>query len=54
MRANILEFNDIVLLVVDDVFVDDETATVTSLVSRGFAGSVCDDAYKVGFAYVCS
>jgi len=54
VRANILEFNDIVLLVVDDVFVDDETATVTSLVSRGFAGSVCDDAHKVGFAYVCS
>ena len=54
MRANILEFNDIVLLVVDDVFVDDETATVTSLVSRGFAGSVCDNVHKVGFAYVCS
>ena len=54
MRANILGFNDIVLLVVDEVSVDDETATVTSLVSRGFVGSVCDDAHKVGFAYVCS
>ena len=45
MEVNILEFNGVMHTVVGDIPVDSETHVVTRQ-SRGFAGSVFEDAHK--------
>jgi hypothetical protein len=46
MGANFPGFNGIVLLVVGDVPVDNETPVVTSSISPGFAGPVFEHAHR--------
>ena len=53
MGANILGFNDVVLLVVGDVSVD-SGASVMTYQSRGLSVHSSNMLIWVGFAYLCS
>jgi len=46
VRANFLGFNDIVLLVVEDISINNEVLVATLTISTSFVGLVFEDTYR--------